>query len=40
LDEVKGIISGCNTYLTKPIVHDEFQQVIRRVVKWLDSSAK
>ena len=37
LDEVKGIIAGCNTYLTKPIAHDEFQEVIRRVVKWLDS---
>ncbi len=40
LDEVKGIIAGCNTYLTKPIAHDEFQEVIRRVVKWLDSVAR
>lgn len=40
LDEVKGIISGCNTYLTKPISHEEFQQVIHRVVKWLDNTAR
>ena len=40
LDEVKGIIAGCNTYLTKPIAHAEFQEVIRRVVKWLDSVAR
>jgi len=40
LDEVKGIIAGCNTYLTKPIAHVEFQEVIRRVVKWLDSVAR
>ncbi len=40
LDEVKGILAGCNTYLTKPIAHNEFQEVIRRVVKWLDSVAR
>ena len=38
LDEVKGIMAGCNTYLTKPVVHDEFQKVIHRVFKWLDNS--
>jgi twitching motility two-component system response regulator PilG len=35
LDEVKGIMAGCSTYLTKPIVPDEFQKVIRRVSKWI-----
>lgn len=35
LDEVKGIMAGCSTYLTKPIVPEEFQKVIRRVSKWI-----
>jgi len=36
LDEVKGIMAGCSTYLTKPINHDEFQKVIARVSSWVD----
>lgn len=36
LDEVKGIMAGCSTYLTKPIVHEEFQKVINRVSTWVD----
>ncbi len=36
LDEVKGVIAGCTTYLTKPIEHTEFQGVIQRIIKWLD----
>ena len=36
LDEVKGVIAGCTTYLTKPIEHAEFQGVIQRIIKWLD----
>jgi CheY-like chemotaxis protein len=32
LDEVKGIMAGSSTYLTKPIEHAEFQKVIRRVL--------
>ncbi len=36
LDEVKGVIAGCTTYLTKPIEHTEFQGVIKRITKWLD----
>lgn len=35
LDEVKGIMSGCSTYLTKPINPDEFQKVINRVSNWV-----
>ncbi|WP_027859556.1 response regulator [Marinobacterium jannaschii] len=35
LDEVKGIMSGCSTYLTKPINHEEFQKVIKRVSSWI-----
>ncbi len=36
MDEVKGIMAGCSTYLTKPIVHEEFQKVISRVANWVD----
>lgn len=35
LDEVKGVISGCTTYLVKPIVHEQFQTILRRVGAWL-----
>ena len=40
MDEVKGIMSGCSTYLTKPIVHEEFQKVIGRVSNWVDEFQK
>lgn len=40
MDEVKGIMSGCSTYLTKPIVHEEFQKVISRVSNWVDEFQK
>ena len=36
LDEVKGVIAGATTYLTKPIVHDEFQKVLGRITRWLN----
>jgi len=36
LDEVKGIMAGCSTYLTKPIEHTEFQKVIQRVTNWIE----
>jgi len=36
LDEVKGIMAGCSTYLTKPIDPDEFQKVISRVSSWVN----
>ncbi len=35
LDEVKGVIAGCTTYLTKPIKHDDFQKMLQRMDKWL-----
>ena len=35
LDEVKGIMAGCSTYLTKPIVPEEFKKVMLRVTKWI-----
>lgn len=36
LDEVQGVLAGASTYLTKPVSHEEIQDVIRRVVKWLN----
>jgi len=35
LDEVKGIMAGSSTYLTKPIQPEEFQKVIKRVTRWV-----
>jgi two-component system cell cycle response regulator len=37
MDEVRGVISGCTTYLVKPIVHEEFQKVVLRITKWVDN---
>ncbi len=35
LDEVRGIVAGCNTYLIKPIKSDEFQKLLLRIVRWV-----
>ncbi|MBU0655106.1 MAG: response regulator [Gammaproteobacteria bacterium] len=35
LDEVQGVIAGASTYLTKPVKHEQFQQTLKRVSKWL-----
>jgi DNA-binding response OmpR family regulator len=35
LDEVKGIVAGCTTYLTKPVKTDEFQKMLARIMRWL-----
>jgi two-component system cell cycle response regulator len=35
MDEVKGVIAGASTYLTKPIKHDQFQTTLKRVSRWL-----
>jgi twitching motility two-component system response regulator PilG len=40
LDEVKGVMAGCTTYMTKPIVHEEFQKVIHRISKWIANISK
>lgn len=37
LDEVKGVMAGCNTYLTKPIKDDAFQKLSLRILAWLDA---
>lgn len=39
LDEVKGVIAGASTYLTKPVKHEQFQQTLQRVSKWLTNFA-
>lgn len=35
LDEVKGVIAGCTTYLTKPVQDEAFQKLGRRILAWL-----
>lgn len=35
LDEVKGIIAGCTTYLTKPVQNEAFQKLSHRIMEWL-----
>ena len=32
-DKVKGKLAGCNNYLTKPVEHDEFEQVVANLRK-------
>jgi CheY-like chemotaxis protein len=36
LDEVKGVLAGASTYLTKPVQHEQFQRVTGRITRWLD----
>jgi len=35
-DKVKGTLSGCDTYLTKPLEHQEFQNITRKYISQLD----
>jgi len=35
-DKVKGTLSGCDTYLTKPLRHEEFQTVTRKFLPQKD----
>ena len=35
MDEVKGLMAGCSTYLTKPFEHDEFQKILERIMRWV-----
>jgi len=34
-DKVKGTLSGCDTYLTKPLEHQEFQNITRKYISQL-----
>jgi len=29
-DKLKGVLAGCDTYLTKPVNHNEFKAVTRK----------
>jgi len=40
LDEVKGIMAGSSTYLTKPIETVEFQKVMGRIGRWVDDFSR
>jgi CheY-like chemotaxis protein len=40
LDEVKGVMSGCTTYLTKPVQTEAFQQLSSRILVWLERQRK
>jgi twitching motility two-component system response regulator PilG len=35
LDEVKGLMAGCTTYLTKPFEHEEFHKMLERIMHWV-----
>lgn len=37
LDEVKGVIAGCTTYLTKPVQDEAFNKLSLRVLAWLEA---
>jgi len=38
-DKVKGTLSGCDTYLTKPLEHQEFQNIARKYISQFDDVA-
>ena len=40
LDEVKGVMAGCTTYLTKPVQQEAFQKLSVRVLTWLEKQKK
>ena len=40
LDEVKGVMAGCTSYITKPIKSDEFQNMLDRIMNWLRNYKK
>lgn len=40
LDEVKGVMAGCTTYLTKPVQQEAFQKLGIRVLTWLEKQKK
>lgn len=37
LDEVKGVIAGATTYMTKPVTTEELDKVLVRMKKWIDT---
>jgi len=39
LDEVKGVIAGATTYITKPVKSNKLQETLNRVTKWIENYA-
>lgn len=37
-DKVKGTLSGCDTYLTKPLEHEEFQTVAKKYIPQIENA--
>ncbi len=35
VDEVKGVMAGCTSYLTKPINHEDFKSLLGRMDSWM-----
>ena len=35
VDEVKGVMAGCTSYLTKPINHEDFNKLLGRMDSWM-----
>jgi CheY-like chemotaxis protein len=40
MDEVKGVMAGCTTYLTKPVQQEAFKKLSVRVLTWLEKLNK
>jgi CheY-like chemotaxis protein len=40
LDEVKGVMAGCTTYLTKPVQPEAFHKLSVRILTWLERQKK
>lgn len=38
VDEVKGLMAGCTSYLTKPFTHEDFHKTLERIVHWIKES--
>ena len=36
LEEIKGIIAGSTTYITKPVQQEPFKELVTRVLVWLE----
>jgi CheY-like chemotaxis protein len=36
IDEVKGIVSGCTTYVTKPVHNETFRKLSQRMFSWIE----
>lgn len=39
VDEVKGVMAGCTSYLTKPINHEDFKKILGRMNSWMEKTS-